>query len=47
MKKIALEKKLHIVEVYESEVEGYLKNGWTLVIPAKSKSVKSKSGKKS
>lgn len=42
--KVALQKKLHIVEVYPIEVEGYLKNGWKLVKPA-TKSVKPKTGK--
>ncbi len=43
--KVALEKKLHIVEVYKIEVEGYLKNGWKLVKPA-SKVKTSKGNKK-
>lgn len=37
MKTVALEKKLHIVEVHPSEVDGYKRDGWKLVKPAKAK----------
>ena len=33
--KIALEKRKHIVEVYPCEVDGYIKDGWTLLEEAK------------
>ncbi len=38
--KIALEKKKHIVEVYPSEVDGYLKNGWKRIAESKDESTK-------
>jgi len=47
MNKIDLEKKLHIVSVYECEVAGYIENGWKLVEPKSEPKPKSKRKPKS